>query len=199
MFYTDVRQLLDGAAEVASDPLPRFLGNADIMYNVMRPYLTAFGASEREIDHLIGHDGLKGKAGNFGYMVNAVFDQENRDSALQRAFLLSTAEYLANPRPHCGQHTHENMIAACNRVIDDIGHWAEEHADEIDPVDRGTILHARQEFADALNDIYDFMMGCQSFFRTHPIDLRVPAPYVRFVQQQADAAGISIPICALQP
>lgn len=201
MYFENEDQLLQRAAEVSGEPYLRLCKSAEIMGALITPYLRKFGASEEETDRLVGHNGLRGEVGNsLGQWLAGIHErfQENRtqdrDGILQRAFFLSVLEHTHSKYSrHGGQNTHENVIAACNRVIDDIGQWTDEHVHDIDPHDRLRILNERHNFAQALHQIYDFSQGCSIFFQKHDITSRIPPRYLQAIQQQVESYDMGGP------
>lgn len=182
MFITTPEQLIDRAIEVSDfkdGPFARFYSSAQEMGHLVKSYMDKMGAPEEEKDHLIGHYGLHGETNNTinQLLLNIHTDAEEAsprayERILRRAFLLSTLE------EHGSQYSHklsdaqpqENVIAACNRIINDIGCWTDDHVAEIEPYDRIKILSLRHDFAQALDEIYDFIEETRCYFRENQPD-----------------------------
>jgi hypothetical protein len=201
MCVADHDHFMQRAAEVSAEPYLRLRESADKLYEMMMPYLQQFGAPEEEVDRLIGHNGLKGETGNsLGQWLAGIYERfyageaGDRDGILQRAFFLSVIDRTHSKYSrHGAENTHENVIAACNRVIDDIGHWADKHMGEIDSLDRLKILNERHNFARALDQIYEFVQFSKEYFATHDITPHIPPRYLQAIQQEVAAYDMEGP------
>lgn len=176
MFFENHDQLLQRATEICFAPdgaRVRFQSSIEEMGSTINQYLSKMNAPEEEKQLLIGHYGLFGETGNsISQLLLSIHDdlgsgsEQGVERGLKRIFLLTTLENYGSQYSHARikPYDTENVISACNRIIDHIGKWTDEHVDEIEPLDRVKILNLRHNFATALDEIYTFMRAARPCF-----------------------------------
>ena len=185
MFFENQDQLIQRATEICSPPdgaRARFQESIEELGHAINQYLGKLDTPEEEKQLLIGHYGLFGETGNsISQILLSLRDdleggsQHDLKRGLNRIFLLSTLDNYGSQYSHARVKPYdtENVVAACNRIIDHIGKWTDEHVGDIAPQDRLKILSLRHNFASALTEIYDFMVAARPVFAQ---DKQAPAP-----------------------
>lgn len=192
---------MDRAREVTlteDSPFSRFYSSGKQIAALIGPYMKETGAPEDEINKLIGHYGIMGETNNTinfvlaGLQNDLKFSNEPSEGALRRTFLLSTMEHHESQYSHL-THSGETVIAACNRIIDDIGEWTDRHADIIRAEDRLQILSHRDEFARSLNEIHAFIRESRTFFETFDVPVNLPKRYQSVLRPQNGNQSLALP------
>lgn len=186
MFYECHNHLLARATEICTSPdgaYARFQNSVQEMGQLISPYLAKLNAPEEEKQRLVGHYGLFGETGNSisQIMLSLREDlkggsEKDLDRSLNRIFLLSTLDNYGSQysHRHLEPSDRETVIAACNRIINDIGKWTDDHVEDIEPRDRLKILGLRHNFAQALDEIYAFMQEARPCFEGRVSPLAAP-------------------------